>query len=202
VGDGAVHTLLEAYATVNKETPVRAARPCLSHANFMSREVVQQMRQLGVAADMQPAWLYLDTRTLMQHFGNQRLRWFQPLHSALAAGAMVGGGSDHMQKIGADRSNNPYNPFLGIATAVTRRAKWFEGQLHPEEALTREEAIRFYTLNNAWILFHEDKLGSLELGKLADLIVIDTDLLNCPPERIAGTRVLQTFIDGKLVFNR
>lgn len=202
VGDGAAHALLDAYDAVNRDVPVRSSRPCISHANFMSREAVDAMTRLGVALDVQPAWLYLDTRTLAQHFGYERLRWFQPLRSIFEAGGMAGGGSDHMQKIGANRSINPYNPFLGIATAVTRRARWYEGRLHAEEALSREQAIRFYTLNNAWILFQDHKLGSLEAGKLADFIVVDRDLLSCPEEKIADTRVLQTYIDGKLVFSR
>jgi predicted amidohydrolase YtcJ len=202
VGDGAVHTLLDAYAAVNRDRPVRPARPCISHANFMSPEAVARLPELGVALDVQPAWLYLDTRTLFQHFGEQRLRWFQPLRSIVTSGGLAGGGSDHMQKIGADRSINPYNPFLSLATTVLRRAKWFEGQLHPEEALTRAQALRFYTANNAWLLFQERQLGSLEPGKLADFIVIDTDLLECPPEKIAGTRVLRTFLDGQPVFAR
>src|SRR2546428_10143296 len=106
-----------------------------------------------------------------------------------------------MQKICSLRSVNPYNPFLAMATAVTRRAKWYEGALHPEAALTREQAIRFYTINNAYLLFKEDKLGSLEPGKLADFIVLDTDLLACPEEQIAKTQVLRTYLDGKTVFD-
>lgn len=202
VGDGAVHALLEAYEEVNRTTPVRATRPCISHANFMSREAVEKLPELGVSVDMQPAWLYLDTRTLVRHFGYERLRWFQPLRSIFACGGLAGGGSDHMQKIGSLRSLNPYNPFLGMATAITRRAKWYEGTLHSEEALTREQAIRFYTINNAWLLFCDDRLGSLEPGKLADLIVLDTDLLTCSEEAIARTQVLRTYVDGKLVFSR
>jgi predicted amidohydrolase YtcJ len=117
-------------------------------------------------------------------------------------GALAGGGSDHMQKIGSLRSINPYNPFLGMSTAITRRAKWYEGQLHPEEALTREQAIRFYTTNNARLLFLDDQIGSLEKGKQADLIVIDRDLLTCPEESIKETQVLQTYLAGKLVYRR
>ena len=107
-----------------------------------------------------------------------------------------------MQKIGSFRAVNPYNPFLGMATTVTRRARWFEGRLHPEEALTREQAIRFYTGNNAYILFLEDQIGSLEEGKLADLIVLDTDLLTCPEEDMQKTQVLRTYVDGKLVYEK
>lgn len=202
VGDGAVETLVEAYEEVNRSVPVRPTRPCISHANFMSRWAIQKLPELGVHLDVQPAWLYLDTRTLVQHFGYQRLRWFQPWRSVLEAGGNAGGGSDHMQKIGSLRSINPYNPFLGMATAITRRAKWYDGVLHPEEALSRRQAIQLYTINNARLLGCDDRLGSLEPGKLADLVVLDTDLLTCPEEAIARTQVLRTYVDGKLVFSR
>jgi predicted amidohydrolase YtcJ len=196
-----VQTLLDVYEEINKEMPIRPTRPCITHANFQSREMVGTLPRLGVVVDIQPAWLYLDTRTLVKQFGYDRLRWFQPLHSIFEAGGIAGGGSDHMQKIGSLRSVNPYNPFLAMATAITRQAKWYEGALHPEEALTREQAIRFYTKNNAYLLFKEDKLGSLEPGKLADFVVLDTDLLICPADRIAGTQVLRTYVDGSLVFS-
>jgi predicted amidohydrolase YtcJ len=195
-----VHTLLDAYETVAREIPIRQTRPCITHANFQSREAIDQAARLGVVMDIQPAWLYLDTRTLSAQFGTARLRWFQPLHSLFAAGVIVGGGSDHMQKIGSLRAVNPYNPFLGMATAITRRAKWFEGQLHPEEALTRAEAIRFYTRNNAWLLFDEDNVGSLEPGKRADFIVLDRDILTCPEDDIRNVQVLATYMDGKQVY--
>lgn len=202
VGDGAVHDLLAAYAELNQEFPARQRRACISHSNFMSREAVDEAARLGVVVDIQPAWLYLDTRTLVKHFGDERLRYFQPLRSLFAAGAVAGGGSDHMQKIGSLRSNNPYNPFLGMATAVTRKAKNYEGRLHPEEALTRAQALQFYTINNARILGREDQLGSLEPGKLADLVVIDTDLLTCPEDKIAGIQVLRTYVGGKQAWGR
>ena len=70
-----------------------------------------------------------------------------------------------MQKIGSLRSINPYNPFLGMWVAVSRRARGYEGRLHLEEALTREQAIRFYTINNAHLLCLEDRIGSLKEGK-------------------------------------
>jgi predicted amidohydrolase YtcJ len=200
VGDGAVHALLAAYDEVNKSLPLRPVRPCISHSNFMSREAIEEAARLGVMLDIQPAWLYLDTRTLLKQFGYERLRYFQPLRSIFEAGAIAGGGSDHMQKIGSLRSNNPYNPFLGMATAITRRARWHEGQLHPEEALSREQAIRFYTINSAKMLFLDDVAGSLEVGKYADLVVLDRDLLSCPEEQIVQTRVSQTYLAGKLVY--
>jgi predicted amidohydrolase YtcJ len=203
VGDGAVHTLLEVYDELAKEgLPVRKTRGCVTHSNFMSKEAVETAARLGVVVDIQPAWLYLDTRTLVKQFGYDRLRYFQPLQSIFKAGGVAGGGSDHMQKIGSFRSINPYNPFLAMQTAITRRAKWYDGQLHPEEGLTREQAIRFYTINNAYLLFKEDRVGSLEAGKLADLIVLDRDILICPVDAIKDTQVKQTYLGGKLVFNR
>jgi predicted amidohydrolase YtcJ len=202
VGDGAVHTLLDAYVELARRMPIRKVRPCITHCNFMSAEAVRKLAELGVVADIQPAWLYLDTRTLTAQFGYDRLRYFQPLKSLFEAGAIVGGGSDHMQKIGSLRSVNPYNPFLAMWTTITRKAKWYDGRLHPEEALSREQAIRFYTANNAYILFLDDRVGSLEAGKLADFIVLDRDLLTCPVDDIKDTHVLRTYIDGKLVYIR
>src|SRR5690349_8965502 len=132
VGDGAVHALLEAYAEVDKDLPVRKTRPCISHSNFMSKEAVDEAARLGVFVDIQPAWLNLDGATLLKQFGYERLRYFQPLKSLFTAGVIAGGGSDHMQKIGPVRSINFYHPFLGMATAVTRLAKGEKNPLHPE----------------------------------------------------------------------
>jgi predicted amidohydrolase YtcJ len=202
VGDGAVAALLDAYEEVNKQTPVAPTRPCITHSNFMSRDSIDRAARLGVVVDIQPAWLYLDTRTLAAHFGYERLRYFQPLRSLFEAGVVAGGGSDHMQKIGSFRSINPYNPFLAMEVAITRRAKGYDGRLHPEEALTREQAIRFYAINNARLLFLEDRIGSLEDGKQADFVVVDRDLLTCPEDQIRSTRALATYVDGKCVFQR
>ena len=197
VGDGAVHALLNAYEGVNAEYAVRPTRPCITHSNFMSEEAVKSAARLGVCVDIQPAWLYLDARTLTDHFGYDRLRWFQPLKSIFRAGGVAGGGSDHMQKIGGLRSVNPYNPFLAMWVAITRQARNYEGRLHPEEALSRQEAVRFYTGNNAYMLFREHEIGSLEPGKRADFIQIDRDLLTCPVDDIRDTRVLRTWVDGR-----
>ena len=198
VGDGAVHALLDAYEEVNRKTRIAPTTPCISHSNFMSREAVEQAARLGVVMDIQPAWLYHDAHTLQAQFGYERMRYFQPLRSIFEAGGTVGGGSDHMQKIGSLRSVNVYNPFLGMATAITRTGKRYEGRLHPEEALNREQAIRFYTANNAKVLRRDD-IGALTPGKLADLIVVDTDLLTCPEDQIVRTKVLRTYLAGKLV---
>ncbi len=200
VGDGAVHTLLDAYEAVSKRKSIKPLRHCLTHSNFMSKEAVEQAVRLGVVMDIQPAWLWLDTRTLLAQFGYDRLRYFQPLKSIFAQGGIVGGGSDHMQKIGSLRSVNPYNPFLGMATAITRLGKGVAEPLHPEEALSREQAIRFYTINNAHLMFLENETGSLEPGKQADFVVLDRDLLTCPVNEIRDTQAVETFLAGKSVY--
>jgi predicted amidohydrolase YtcJ len=105
-----------------------------------------------------------------------------------------------MQKVGSLRGVNPYNPFLGMATAITRRSKGMSKPVHSEECLTREQAIRLYTSDNAWLLFMEDRIGSIEPGKLADLVVLDTDLLKCSEDKIAETEVLRTYVGGILVY--
>lgn len=203
VGDGAVHALLDAYRRVNeKDFPVRDKRPCITHCNFMSEEAIQSMKELGVVADIQPVWLYLDGKTLLRQFGEERTRWFQPYKTIFEQGVMVGGGSDHMQKIGSFRSVNPYNPFLGIWTTLVRQPRWTDDPLHPEEKITREQAIRFYTINNAWLTFEEKEKGSLEPGKLADFIVIDRDLLTCDMNAIRETTVEQTWLGGRMVYER
>jgi len=199
VGDGAVETLVGVYEEVNKTKPVRATRPCITHSNFMSREAVEAMPRVGIVADIQPAWLYLDSHTLAAQFGVDRLEYFQPLQSIFKVGGIVGGGSDHMQRIDSLKSVNPYNPFLGMSVAVTRKGKYFPQKLRPEQALTREQAIRFYTMNNAHLMFMENEVGSLEKGKLADFIVLDRDILTCPEDQIASTQCLETFVAGRQV---
>lgn len=215
VGDGAVRLLLEAYHKVAGELPLRQTRPCLTHANFITADAIVAAAGLGVVVDLQPVWLHLDGDTLLSHFGPERMRRFQPLRSLLAAGIPVGGGSDHMQKIGDLRSVNPYNPFLGIWAAVARRGRRPGGDLGPaaagaeplpeinlDEGIGRADAIRMYTIHNAHVLFDEQDSGSLEVGKRADMILVDRDLLDCPLDDIPATRVLATWLDGRLVHGR
>ncbi len=202
VGDGAVQALLSAYEEVGRSLPIARTRPCLTHANFMTTAQIAQAAHLGVVVDMQPAWLALDTRTLFPQFGAERLRRFQPLRALFDAGVIVGGGSDHMQKIGAMRAINPYEPFWGMWVAHTRLARDHQGPLNLDQRLTRAEAIQFYTRNNAWLLFLEDKVGSLEVGKRADFIVVDRDPLTCPADELRNASVLSTYLGGQQVYSR
>jgi predicted amidohydrolase YtcJ len=199
-GDGAITALVDAYEKLDRTVPVRPLRMALSHSSFMTRDTIERCARLGIVPDIQPPWLYHDARTLVQHFGYERMRYFQPLRSLFAAGAIAGGGSDHMQKIEDARAINLYNPFLGMWVTIARTGKWYEGPLHPEEALTREQAIQFYTRNNAHLLFWEKDLGSLEPGKRADFVIVDRDLLRCPLDDLKDARVLQTWVEGRLVY--
>lgn len=200
-GDGAVEALIDAYATVNATHPIATTHSTLTHSSFMSPRSIALAAQLGVGVDLQPAWLYLDARTLVSHFGDERMEYFIPLQSLFRAGVKAGGGSDHMQKIGALRSVNPYHPFLGMWVSATRSARWHESPVHLEQALNRQQMIQFYTINNAWLMRAEDQIGSLEVGKRADFIVIDRDLLTCSDAEIRETRVLSTWLDGRQVFS-
>ncbi|MCA8995647.1 MAG: amidohydrolase family protein, partial [Planctomycetaceae bacterium] len=203
VGDGAVQSLVDAYARIDEnDFKVREHRPCVTHCNFMTPEAIETMSRLGIVADLQPAWLWLDGKTLLRQFGNDRMRYFQPYRTLFSKEIKVGGGSDHMQKIGKRRSVNPYDPFLAMWIAITREPRGMDTAIHPEEAISREQAIRLYTINNAWLTFEEHEKGSLEPGKLADLIVVDRDPLTCPLEDLADTQVLQTYLGGKLVHER
>lgn len=202
VGDGAVDALIRAYTNIDREMPVRARRPCITHCNFMSPEAIAQMKNLGIVADLQPAWLWLDGATLLKQFGEERLTWFQPYHTLFEEGVIVGGGSDHMQKIGSRRSVNPYNPFLGMWITVARIPRRMDRPLHPEQRLTREQALRLYTIHNAHLTFEEHLKGSLEPGKYADFVILTTDLLSCPEEQLADIEVAATYVGGRKVYPR
>ena len=201
VGDGAVQSLIDAYAAIDPELPVRERRPCITHCNFMSIDAIQKMQSLGIVADLQPAWLWLDGKTLLTQFGSERLTYFQPYKTLFERGVVIGGGSDHMQKIGSLRSVNPYNPFLGMWITLARQPRRAEQPLHPEQRLTREQAIRLYTINNAFLTFEEKEKGSLERGKLADFVILKQDILTCPEETVKDIEVAQTYLAGKLIYD-
>jgi predicted amidohydrolase YtcJ len=199
-GEGAMDNLLDAYEFVNRLTPIRDLRFCITHANFPSQFNLERCKVLGVVADVQPAWLYKDGATQLQVLGPERMRWFQPYKTWLEY-TTIGGGSDHMLRYDPLESTNPWSPWLGIWTTLTRKLE--RGGVHqPDECLTREQAIRLYTINNAFLTHEEKEKGSLEAGKLGDLIVIDRDVLTCPVDDVRDTKVLYTIVGGKVVFER
>jgi hypothetical protein len=199
-GEAGMDVLLDAYEAVNRKIPIRDRRFCITHANFPSQRNLERCRDLGVCADVQPAWLWKDGSTLFKLLGERRMRWFQPYKSWLEY-TTIGGGSDHMIKTDSLRATNPWNPWLGIWVTIARRTErgWLS---FPEERLTREQAIRLYTINNAFLNHEEKEKGSLEVGKLADFIIIDRDILTCSDIEVLDTRVLTTVLGGRVVYER
>jgi predicted amidohydrolase YtcJ len=199
-GEGAMDVLLDAYDFVNRQIPIKDLRFCITHANFPSQRNLERCQRLGVCADVQPAWLWKDGTTLLRVLGERRVRWFQPYRSWLQY-TTIGGGSDHMIKRDSFAAVNPWNPWLGMWITLARVTE--RGTLlTPDERLTREQALRLYTINNAYLHHEEKEKGSLEVGKLADLVVIDRDYLTCPLSAVPETKVVYTVVGGKVVYER
>ena len=127
------------------------------------------------------------------------MRDFLPLKSMFDAGVIVAGGSDHMIRFDSRTAINPYNPFFGMWMAITRKTA--DGTaLVPDQAVTREQALRMWTLNGAWMTFEEKTKGSIEPGKLADMVVISKDYLRCPVDEIKDIEALLTIVGGREVY--
>lgn len=199
-GGAGVDTLLAAYEDVNRDKPIRDARFSVIHGNFFTGEAIRKMAVLGVYADMQPAWYFKDTDLLHHVLGTERIKTFHPYQSLIKAGVRINGGSDHMVKLDPDLAINPYNPFMAMWSLVTRKTD--RGTVfNPEQAVSREDALRIYTINNAYASFEEDIKGSIEAGKLADLAVLSGDILTCPEDEIRNIRPVLTVVGGKIVYD-
>jgi len=198
-GGGAVDTFLDTLEALDREKPIAPTRSHLMHASFQSPEAIARMKKMGVLADVQSAWLYLDAPALEQVFGYDGMRWFYPLRSYIDAGIIVAAGSDHM--IGHDKNAavNPYNPLLSMWTEVTRLTN--RGKvIHPEQKISRPEALKTHTIWAAWLQFADKERGSIEPGKFADLVVIDRDYLTCPEEQIKDIQPVMTILNGRIVY--
>ena len=127
------------------------------------------------------------------------MKYFFPLRSYIDKGIIIAGGSDHMVGFDKNKAVNPYNPFFQMWVAITRQTR--EGKvLEPEQVITREEALKMHTTWAAYLQFAEDERGSIEVGKLADMVVIDRDFLTCPPDEIKDIQPKMTIIEGKIVY--
>ncbi|MDQ6708387.1 MAG: amidohydrolase, partial [Acidobacteriota bacterium] len=143
-GGGATDLLLDAYEATDKEQSIRNRRFTVTHGNFPNAAAIARAKRLGVAFDIQPAWLYLDGPVIKDVFGPERMKYFQPLRDLIDAGIVVGGGSDHMIRFDPRLATNPYHPFLGMWIAVTR--KMVDGNvLNPEQRISRMEALKMWT---------------------------------------------------------
>jgi len=198
-GGGGVDIMLAAYEEVNKKRLIKDRRFSIIHGNFFTPDAIEKMKRLGVCADMQPAWFYKDADAMKYVLGDRRVKAFHPYKSLFDAGVVVNGGSDHMVKFDSHTSINPYNPFLAMWSIITRKTE--RGSvIIPEEAITREEALKMYTINNAFGSFEEDIKGSIEPNKLADLVVISDDILTCPVDKIKDIKVEMTVVGGRVVY--
>ena len=200
-GGGSTDLLLEAYEAANREQSIQDRRFTLTHANFLTGAAIDKAKRLGVVVDMQPAWLHWDGDALAGVLGPERIKGFQPYRSLFEKGVVVAGGSDHMIKFDSRDAINPYNPFFGMWMAITRKTSGGK-VVNPSERITRQQALRMWTLNAAYLSFDEKVKGSIEPGKLADLVVLSKDLLTCPEDDIRAIEAEGTMVGGKFVYSR
>jgi predicted amidohydrolase YtcJ len=196
-GGGAIDVWLDTLQALDRKKPIAPTRSFVMHASFQSPDAIARMKAMGVAADTQSQWLYLDGPALEKVFGNDGMRYFFPLRSYIDAGIKVAAGSDHMIGHDKNRAVNPYNPFLSMWIEIAR--KMTDGRvLHPEQKITREEALKTHTIWAAWLQFAEGERGSIEPGKFADLVVVDRDYLTCPEDEIRSIEPATVIVDGKI----
>ena len=200
-GGGAIDAFLDAIEAADRDRPIAHSRSHLMHASFQSPQAIARAKKLGLLIDAQSPWLYFDGPALEKVFTYDGMRHFYPVRAYLDAGLIVAGGSDHMIGHDKNRSVNPYNPFLQMWIAITRQTSR-GAVLYPDEKVTREEALRMHTTSAAYMQFAEDQRGSLEPGKLADLVVIDRDYLTCPEEEIRAIEPVTVILDGKIVYEK
>lgn len=198
-GGGGVDLLLDVFEEVNQVKPIKERRFSIIHGNFFTKESIERMQKLGVIANCQAAWFYKDADAMKTILGDERVKTFNPFRSLSEGGVLVCGGSDHMVKLDPNTSINPYNPFLAIWSMVTRKTE-HGNVVMPSEAISREEALKMYTTNNACSTFEENIKGSVEPGKLADLVVLSTDYLLCSEDSIKDIKSELTMVGGKVVF--
>ncbi len=201
IGDKANRILLDTYEKVFAENPRRDRRFRVVHAQVVHADDFARFGRLGLIAEVQPYHCIDDMRWMEERIGPERARGAYAFRSLLNGGARLSFGTDWP---GTNASYYPINPLLGIYAAVTRQTLggqpaegWF-----PEQRVSMEEAIRYYTLANAHATFEESIKGSLKEGKLADLVVLDRDILTRPPGELLETQVVLTVFDGRIVYEK
>ncbi len=197
IGDRAIRVSLDAHEAAQRANGVRDARHHIAHLELIEPEDIPRFRDLGVIANFQPLWAFADpyVRDLtLVPLGPKRSRWIYPIASVLKTGATMAAGSDWPV--------TSLNPLEAIQVAVTRRGPTEpEGPAFiPEEKIDLPAVLAAYTINGAYLNHEEKETGSIEVGKAADLIVLDRDLFKIPPEKIHEAKVVLTLLDGKEVF--
>ncbi|GAB5495810.1 MAG: amidohydrolase [Phycisphaerales bacterium] len=209
IGDRGNREVLDAYVRgesrawnglrpIEAPTPLKLAdaRFRVEHAQLISPEDIGRFAALNVIPSMQPTHCTSDMRWVEERVGSIRADGAYAWQSLLASGIPIAGGSDFPVE--------SHNPFLGLYAAVTRQNLDEEpaGGWRPLERMTREQALRSFTIDAAYAGFNEKSVGSIEVDKLADFIVIDRDYMTCQPRDIADIVVLSTWIEGTAVFQR
>jgi predicted amidohydrolase YtcJ len=197
IGDRANRILLDTYERVFAENAPRDRRFRVVHAQVMEPEDQLRFGRLGLVAEVQPYHAIDDMRWMEERIASRAENAYA-FRGLMNGGATMSFGSDWP---GTNASYYPINPLLGIYAAVTRQTLEGrpEGGWFPRQRISLEDAVRFFTWNNAYATFEEDSKGSLREGKLADLVVLDRDIFGRPPRELIETQVLYTILGGKVV---
>ncbi len=197
IGDRANRILLDTFERAFAQNPPRDRRFRVIHAQVVEPEDQRRFGRVGRVAEVQPDHALDDMRWLEERIGSRSENAYA-FRGLMNGGAAMSFGSDWP---GTNASYYPINPLLGIYAAVTRQtldgnpeAGWF-----PRQRISLEDAVRFFTWNNAYATFEEDSKGSLAEGKLADLVVLDRDIFARPPRELMETKVLYTILGGRVV---
>lgn len=200
-GDAGVDKVLEALEKANQDVPLTNRRFTLTHAYFPALDAIKLAHRLGVCVDTQPYLYYKDSAAMGEVYGPRWADRFIGLGDWMRGKIPTAINSDHMIGTDPNHSMNSFNPFLLMSIAVTRQND--QGKvLGMHQRISRQDAIRSYTSTAAYLSFDETRKGSLEAGKLADLIILNRDILNCPEHEIKNIRVLKTMVGGKFVYSR
>jgi predicted amidohydrolase YtcJ len=197
IGDRAIRQTLDALEKARAANGPRDARHHVAHIQLLHPDDIPRFRSLGVVANFQPLWAYADTYITdltEPQLGPERSRWLYPIKSLADSGAVLAAGSDW--------SVSSMNPLDAIQVAVTRRALTAaEGPAWiPEERVDLDTILAAYTRGGAYLQHQETLTGSLEVGKRADVIVLEKNLFETPETEIHRVRVLLTLLDGKEVY--
>jgi len=194
IGDRANKTVLDLYEEAERRNGPRDRRFRIEHAQHLRQEDIPRFAALGVIASMQPIHLVDDGRWAEKRVGPEVIKGTYAFRSLLDSGAMLAFGSDWPVA--------PMIPLAGIAAAVTRQTadgKHPNGWI-PEQKISVEEAVQAFTVGSAYASFDEKIKGSIEPGKLADMVAISADIFSIPPEEIARTHVVMTVFDGRVIY--
>jgi hypothetical protein len=199
MADGALAFTLDAIEKALKQTGPHHYRDAVTHLQLVDPADISRMVRLGVVAVTDPHWFGMDNDYLgimVEVVGKKRAEAQLPMKSFFDAGVVVTSASDYPVE-------NPAYPLTGIQKGVTRHIPGRPETLHwPAERVTVEQMIEATTLNVAWQLLCEDRLGSISVGKEADLVVLAEDITTCDSGSIADTQVLRTMVGGEWVFNK